>query len=108
VTPKSFNPFRGTWRIVWMDGWDQDYLDMEVPAYMAFDKNNVGAFQFGLVQGRTDYRVSGKHVEFTWDGIDENDDVCGRGVADIVDGELRGHVYIHMGDASAFHAVQQK
>lgn len=99
--------FRGTWRILHMDGWDQDYVDMEVPAYMTFDKNNLGEFQFGLVYGQMDYRISGTHVDFTWSGNDENDEVCGRGEADIVDGELIGQIVIHLGDDSAFHAVKQ-
>ena len=101
------NPFRGTWRIIWMDSWEQDYLDMEVPAYIAFEKNNLGDFQFGLVQGQTDYRVHGLRVEFTWSGIDENDEVSGRGFAEIAHGELLGHIYIHLGDDSAFRAVNQ-
>jgi hypothetical protein len=102
------NPFRGTWRIVSMEGWDQDYVDMEVPAYIAFEKNNLGEFQFGLVQGQTDYRINGNRVEFTWDGVDENDEVSGRGFAGITQGELLGHIYIHLGDDSAFRAVKQK
>jgi hypothetical protein len=102
------NPFRGRWRIVWMDGWDQDYVDMQVPAYIAFEKNNLGDFQFGLVQSQTDYRASDKRVEFTWSGGDENDEVSGRGFAEIAQGELFGHFYIHLGDDSAFRAIKQK
>lgn len=103
----TVNPFRGTWRIVSMEGWDQDYVDMEVPAYIAFEKNNLGEFQFGLVQGQTDYRINDKRVEFTWSGVDENDGVSGRGFAEIAQGELLGHIYIHSGDDSAFRAVKQ-
>ncbi|MBI1889632.1 MAG: hypothetical protein HYS18_03205 [Burkholderiales bacterium] len=91
-----------------MDVWDQDYVDMEVPAYIAFEKNNLGDFQFGLVQGQTDYRVHGKRADFIWNGIDEMKEVSGRGFAEIERGELLGHIYIHLGDDSAFRAVKQK
>lgn len=90
-----------------MDGWDQDYVDMEDPAYIAFEMNNFGNFQFGLVQGQTDFRIDGKRVEFTWNGIDENDEVNGHGFAEIGHGELVGHIYIHLGDDSAFRAIKQ-
>ena len=32
------NPFHGRWRIVEMETWDQDYVDMEVPGYIELDK----------------------------------------------------------------------
>ena len=107
ASPKS-NPFTGTWRIVWMSGWDQDYVDMEVPGHFTFEKKELGSFQFGLVQGQMDYRVVDKHVEFTWSGFDEGDEMNGRGIAEIVQGELCGHVYIHLGDDSAFRANKQE
>jgi hypothetical protein len=101
------NPFLAKWRIVWMAVWDQDYVDMEVPGYIAFEKTGLGNFQFGLVQGQTDYRVNGNRVEFTWSGFDENDETSGRGFAEITQGELLGHFYIHLGDDSAFRAIKQ-
>ncbi|MGH8807465.1 MAG: hypothetical protein ACREX0_06275 [Noviherbaspirillum sp.] len=101
------NPFRATWRIVSMAEWDQDYVDMEVPGYIAFEKGGLGSFQFGLVQSQMDYRVNGNRVEFTWSGFDEGDEVNGRGFAEITQGELLGHLYIHLGDDSAFRAIKQ-
>ena len=46
------NPFTGPWRIVWMSGWDQDYVDMDVPGHITFETARSGSFQFGLVQGQ--------------------------------------------------------
>lgn len=46
-------------------------------------------------------------VDFTWHGFDEGDQLTGRGSAELVDGELNGHLYIHLGDDSAFQAVKQ-
>ncbi len=108
MTANKPHPFIGQWRIEWMDVWDQDYVHMEVPGYTAFEKNGLGNFQFGLVQGQTDYRVNDNRVEFTWSGFDECDEISGRGFAEIVEGELLGHIYIHLGDDSAFRAIKQK
>jgi hypothetical protein len=103
------NAFAGTWRIVWMSGWDQDYVDMELPGHITFGAGRSGSFQFGLVQAQMDFmldkRQSGR-VEFTWQGFDEGDELAGRGHAEIADGEMRGHFYIHLGDDSAFRAIR--
>ena len=104
------NPFAGPWRIVWMSGWDQDYVDMDVPGHVTFGAGRSGSFQFGMVQGQMDCRpadLSGQRIEFTWHGFDEGDELTGRGHAEIVDGELHGHLYIHLGDDSAFRAARQ-
>lgn len=104
------NPFAGPWRIVWMSDWDQDYVDMEVPGHITFETGQSGSFQFGLVQGQMDCRINKRHeqrIEFTWQGFDEGTELSGRGHAEIVDGELRGHLFVHLGDDSAFRAVRQ-
>jgi hypothetical protein len=44
-------------------------------------------------------------VEFSWDGVDDGDQVSGRGWAAVVDdATLTGHLFIHMGDDSGFRA----
>jgi hypothetical protein len=47
-TPKS--PSTGLWHIVSMDTWDEDYLNEEVQAFIEFEDNSTGNFQFGYVQ----------------------------------------------------------
>jgi len=42
--------FRGSWRIVHMDTWDDEYLDLIEPASIAFDKGSQGEFVFGAVK----------------------------------------------------------
>jgi hypothetical protein len=104
------NPFSGPWRIVWMSGWDQDYVDMDVPGHVTFGAGRSGNFQFGAVQGQMDCQLDKRqspHIDFTWHGFDEGDELTGRGHAEIVEGELQGHLYIHLGDDSAFRAVRQ-
>jgi hypothetical protein len=50
-------PFIGTWSIVEMEMWDQEYVNMEVPGHFTFMKEGTGHFQFGLVQGEMDCRI---------------------------------------------------
>jgi len=104
------NPFAGTWHIVWMNAWDQDYVDMDGPGHITFGAGRSGSFQFGMVQGQMDCKPAesqADRVEFTWHGFDEGSEHTGRGHARIVGSELQGHIYFHLGDDSAFRAVYQ-
>ena len=69
VIAKRTNPFLGRWRVVAMEQWDRDYIDMVVPGYIAFEKDNLGHFQFGTVQGELDCPVEAQgaasRVEFS-------------------------------------------
>lgn len=92
-----------------MSGWDQDYVNMAVPGHFTFGAGRSGSFQFGMVQGRMDCRLAvaqNQRIEVTWHGFDEGDELTGRGHAEIVAGELQGHIYIHLGDDSAFRATK--
>jgi hypothetical protein len=105
---KEIKPFVGTWSIIEMEAWDQEYVNMEVPGHFTFKKDGTGLFQFGLVQGELDCRVEtgdrGARVDFSWEGREEMDPARGRGWALIENGELSGRIFIHMGDDSAFRA----
>ena len=101
----------GRWRITGMEMWDVDYYDMEVPAYLAIRDNLLGEFQFGLVQGSLDARVSVvdglARVEFSWEGCDENDPASGRGWMVVKGDQAEGRFFFHQGDDSRFTAVRQ-
>jgi len=75
--PKSPNPFIGMWRIVEMELWDKDYVDLEGPGFIKFDKGGNGHFRFGAVQGDLDCRVENyagtERIEFSWEGNNEAD-----------------------------------
>jgi hypothetical protein len=45
----------GRWRIVWMEVWDQDFVDAEVEGYFEFEPTGSGEFQFGYVHGWMDF-----------------------------------------------------
>lgn len=95
-----------------MDMYDAEYRDIEVPAYITFERSHQGEFQFSAVCGTIDYRRVKRDgeiaIEFSWDGQDEMDPVVGRGSATIKDGRLEGRIFTHMGDDSSFVARRDK
>lgn len=102
----------GDWRITGMEVWDADYFDMEAPAHITIREDLTGEFQFGLVQGDIDARVSladgVARAEFSWAGFDENDPMSGRGWMEVTSDQAQGRIFIHLGDDSAFTALRQK
>ena len=110
TTPKTSNPFVGRWRITEMELWDRDDLDLVVPAFIEFDREGMGEFQFIAVQGCLDCRFSERGgmpaVEFSWEGQDDGDDSLGRGWAILRDGKLEGRWLFHRGDDSWFLATK--
>lgn len=100
--------FVGTWSIVEMEAWDQEYVNMEVRGHFTFRQNGTGYFQFGLVQGEMDCRIETtddhERIDFSWEGQDELSPTSGRGWAMIEKKELRGRIFFHQGDDSTFRA----
>lgn len=101
--------FIGAWRIMKMSGWDEDYCNMEVQAYIRIENFGNGDFQFGLVRGEVsgDFRktVDGTIFDFTWDGSDECDEASGDGWMKIKEGgTAEGEIRIHNSDSSSFWA----
>jgi hypothetical protein len=95
----------GKWRIIKMELWDKDYLDMVEPAYIQFKANGLGEFKFGCVACGTDCDFSNEDAEFTFQGHDEMDEVSGSGWAELnADGTLNGEISFHLGDESTFKA----
>ncbi len=103
----------GRWRIVEMDLWDRDAIDLVGPGFFEIKADGTGSFQFIAVEGAID----GRHVErdsrplfeFSWVGSDDGDGASGRGWARVeADGSLLGHIYFHRGDDSGFRAAAAK
>ena len=57
---KQDSPFTGLWHIVSMETWDEDYFNEEVQAFIEFEDNGTGNFQFGYVQGYMDWRLGAR------------------------------------------------
>jgi hypothetical protein len=101
--------YEGTWHITEMELWDDEYLNMEVQAYIRIRRDGSGAFQFGLVSGQIDGEVvkttNGDRFEFTWEGNDENDEASGSGWLAMEDkNTLEGSIKFHQGDSSTLSA----
>jgi hypothetical protein len=105
------NLFLGKWRITEMEQWDQEYIDLVVPGYFEFRKNNIGEFQFGIVEGDIDYRIEkvgdDKRLDFSWEGQEEYESLSGRGWATVEKNELIGRIFFHLGDDSWFKATRK-
>jgi hypothetical protein len=101
----------GRWRIVEAEAWDREALETVGAAHLTLGRDGLGELQLLTIQADVDYRPSRREdqsaVEFSWEGVEENDRVSGRGWARLDRGELRGHLFIHRGDDSAFLARRE-
>jgi len=101
----------GRWRIVEMNLWDFEAVDLMWPAFIELESDRTGRLRFIAVQGWMDC-VHGRRdgrpcVEFSWEGDDDGDRASGRGWAVLEPvGSLRGHIYFHLGDDSGFRAIR--
>ncbi len=103
--------FIGNWRIVEMELWDREALDLVAPAALTLKKDHQGQMSFIAVEAHIDYRVVVRDglpaIEFSFQGSDEGDEVTGRAWA-VLEGErLRGRLFFHQGDDSSFVAERE-
>ena len=105
--PAFAKAFAGRWRIVEMDNWDTDFIDLVEKAHITFHSAADGEIVFGALKGFLDVRYGTRDgsacAEFSWEGFDENDPASGRGWVTIGTADrLLGHFYIHNGEESGF------
>lgn len=100
--------FLGYWRIVEMEQWDLDYIDMESPGHITFEKNGTGQLHFGGVDVGLDWSFDPRkaQAEFIFSGFDEGDEVSGRGWAKVKGANMAGGLAFHLGDKSGFSAAK--
>lgn len=100
----------GTWRIVEMDQWDQEFIDLVSPGQVSFEKGGRERIHFGAVDPDLDWRWDDatKRADFSFTGFDEGDEVTGRGWARVETGELLGHIAFHGGEESSFTAKKSR
>ncbi len=101
----------GRWRITEMEQWDKDYIDMAAPGHLTIGEDGAGSLQFGVVAADVDCRIESfggvEVLEFSFEGEDEGDSVCGRAWAQVTGTNMTGRIYFHMGDDSDFMASKQ-
>jgi len=99
------HPLAGKWRIVEMELWDREFIDLIGPGYIAFDDEGSGDFAFGAVTGTLDCGYAKASIHFTWEGNDEMDEAAGDGWAELQDdGLISGEIGFQHGDESSFIA----
>jgi hypothetical protein len=95
---------KGKWRIVEMQAWERDFLDLAQPAYILFGETS-GEFAFGCVTGSFGGVSEHNAIAFDWGGADAMDEAHGDGWAELQDdGTLVGEISFHNGDESGFIA----
>ena len=91
-----------------MELWNQEDLDLLGQAHLTLDRSGQGSMRFLAIEASVDYRPEVRDglpaVEFSFDGNDEGDRISGRGWAVLAEHTLRGRLFIHDGDESAFSA----
>ena len=104
--------FRARWRILSMDAWGKEFIDLVGPGFIEFDDHGGGEMRFGAVHLSLDCRSvvepDRSRLEFTFEGFDEGDAVSGRGWAELEGKTVTGHIYIHNGDDSGFTAKKAR
>ena len=79
--------------------------------HLTLDGRGHGVLRFLTIEGDIDYRLTERDglpaVEFSFDGHDEGDRISGRGWAVLQSGTLRGRIFFHDGDESAFAATRR-
>jgi len=99
--------FTGRWRILSMDRWGKEYLDLIAEAHLTFRGAAGGNIAFGTLEGSLEvtyvaFEQSTRAV-FSWKGEDGADDVSGSGWAVLeTDDRLVGHFSIEDGVVWAF------
>lgn len=100
----------GRWRIVWMEEWDQEYVDLVEPGYVHINNQGNGEFQFGVVTGYFHANPEKTYFDSKWEGSQECDEACGE-IDGTIDEEgqedtLCGTISFWEGDESEYRAIR--
>ena len=104
MTERPTSEVLGRWRIIDIEGWDTDYVDMLGPGHIQLDRDG-GSIAFGAVENGLNCWYSKTGAHFTFQGSDEGTEVSGNGDAELAeDGTLTGEIRFHNGDDMPFIA----
>jgi hypothetical protein len=111
TTMKISKAYVGKWCITEIEQWDKDYIDMVMPGHLMIGDDGVGSLQLGAVDAELDCRVQAlggaERLEFSFEGEDEGDSVCGRASAQVTGRTMTGRIYFHIGNDSGFKASKK-
>ena len=101
----------GIWTIVSSPDFDDDYLNDEGPPFVRLEQDGdrlVGEYHIALQNGTLDGRPQPDgSVLFSFEGMDEMDEVHGAGVATVHDDRLMFTLMYHQGDDYTFEGRRQ-
>lgn len=104
-------PFTGTWVVVESPDFDDEYMRMETKPYVTLRQSGdrvSGEYHIGLQSGDIDGRMqTPNQIAFSFGGMDEMDEVHGRGTAKLEEGRLAFTLHYHMGDTFTFYGVRK-
>jgi hypothetical protein len=100
------NLFKGRWQIVWMEQWDQEYVNLCNGGHITIDEKGNDEFEFGAVQGGFQIALGQDHFHGEWDGCDEMDKASGDIYGTLEGEELHGDISFYRGDESEYRAVR--
>jgi hypothetical protein len=102
--------FTGTWRIVSSPDFDEDYLSMEVEPFVSLEQQGnrvTGEYHAGLQSGGLDGKLQKDGTAaFSFEGMDEMDEVNGRGSLRPEGDRLIVTLDYHYGDTFTFECVR--
>ncbi len=101
------NLFKGRWKIIWMELWDQEFVNLCGTGHITIDEKGNGEFEFGAVNGSFDIALDQTYFNSEWDGCDEMDEVSGDIYGALEGEELQGNISFYRGDESEFRAVRE-
>src|SRR5882724_1803745 len=92
--------FVGAWRIIELDGYTADYVDLCCPAKMKISTRGSGSFDFGAVGAEIDGRMddlADTVFRFSFEGEDEGDPFIGYGYCLVEGDQMSGRLFRHFG-----------
>jgi hypothetical protein len=99
--------FVGAWRIIELEGFDTEYVDLCGPAIIKISSGGIGRMNFGAVEMELDCKMDDLNeevVRFSFEGSDEGDPTCGHGYFLNENHTMTGRIFRHCGDEISFKA----
>ena len=104
--------FTGEWDVIASPDFADDYLHMEVDPYITLEqqgKQVTGEYHVGLQQGDIDGRLpDDTHVVFSFEGMDEMEEVDGAGTITLNGDRLTFTLMYHEGDDFTFECERRQ
>lgn len=104
--------FTGTWNVVSSPDFDEGYLHMEVEPYLTLNQRGErveGRYQVGLQTGDLYGRLESKNfIFFSFEGMDEMDEINGAGTATLDGDRLTFELRYHQGDEYTFECERMQ